>query len=457
MTKEEIKTEKRILAVLGLALLLIVMASYFTKVSAQDLSQGRIFTRSVLPSGTLPNFIQNRDILIVNGQQYYYSGGWKPVTIIRGEKGDKGDTGATGANGADGVCPTCPPASGGSGSIGFVRWVTTTAELNSAWSGYLNGSVRSIQLAADITLNQTLVVPANYNRILEIQGHGGKIIIPSSVPVGIKREYASLSEANAGIDCQLRITNVIFVGSGRTSTAIDVQATYGSEIKGCQFHDFNIGIRAAWMMGTIIDQCYAWENNIDYDLDYARFAGGSNSASQSNHTIIQNCKSRHSAGQFASIKATAVSGLRIRGCIFEGVQSGSDYEVYFDDAGSTVVKDFEISNCHIEQQQKIAAMYIKLKDGFGYVSNVFSQYDCNLVKFESTGYAKCIIKGVPYFTSGTKFENVNSAGRWKFTDIPATYDPYDATKWNGTIPYQPAIDAWQSSGQTNFLRGITIR
>ena len=120
MTKEDIKTEKRILAVLGLALLLIVMASYFTKVSAQDLSQGRIFTRSVMPTGTITNFVANRDILIVNGQQYYYSGGWKPVTLIRGEKGDKGDTGATGANGADGVCPTCPPASGGSGSIGFV-------------------------------------------------------------------------------------------------------------------------------------------------------------------------------------------------------------------------------------------------------------------------------------------------------------------------------------------------
>lgn len=102
-------------------------------------------------------------------------------------------------------------------------------------------------------------------------------------------------------------------------------------------------------------------------------------------------------------------------------------------------------------------MYIRLKDGFGYVSNVFSQYDCNLVKFESSGYAKCVIKGVPYFTSGTNFENVNSAGRWKFIDIPASFDPYDATKWNGAIPYQPSIDAWQSSGQTNFIKGITIR
>lgn len=98
--KEEIETEKRMLSVLGLALLLILAASYLTKGNAQDLSQGRIFTRATMPTGTITNFQPNRDILIVNGQQYYYSSGWKPVTIIRGEKGDKGDTGATGPEGA---------------------------------------------------------------------------------------------------------------------------------------------------------------------------------------------------------------------------------------------------------------------------------------------------------------------------------------------------------------------
>lgn len=354
------------------------------------------------------------------------------------------------------VCPSCPPSSGGA-NVGFVRWVTTAAELNSAWSGLANGSVRSIHLAADITLTQPLVIPSNYNRILEIDGHGAKITIPAAVPTGIKRAYPTLSEANAGIDCQLRITNVIFQGTNRTNTAIDVQATYGSEIKGCRIYDFQTGIKTGWMMGTIIDQVYAWENYISIDLDFARFTGGSNSASQSNHTIVQNCKFRHSAGQFGAIKATAVSGLRIRGCIFEGVQNGSDYEVYFDDNGSTVVKDFEISNCHIEQQQQTAGIYIRLKDGFAYVNNVFSQYDCNLVKFESSGYAKCVIKGIPYFTAGTKFENVNSAGRWKFIDIPATFDPYAIDKWKTAVPYQPAVDSWQSSGQSNFLKGITVR
>ena len=171
MTKEEIKTEKRILAVLGLALLLIVMASYFTKVSAQDLSQGRIFTRSVLPSGTLPNFIQNRDILIVNGQQYYYSGGWKPVTIIRGEKGDKGDTGATGPQGATGPAgpqgPEGPQGPAGSGSGGFVksygttRLVGTEQEFKAALEGWRNGSVSCIELYQDIGITSTALIPKN--------------------------------------------------------------------------------------------------------------------------------------------------------------------------------------------------------------------------------------------------------------------------------------------------------
>lgn len=449
MTQEEIKTEKRILTVLGLALLLIVMASYFTKASAQDLSQGRIFTRSVLPSGTLPNFIQNRDILIVNGQQYYYSGGWKPVTLIRGEKGDKGDTGATGA---DGVCPSCPPTSGGSGNVGGVRWVTTWAELSNAIA---TSTVRSIHLAADITAGGKWRIPATYNRILEIDGHGFKYISPATIDTLIVRSYASLSEANSGIDLQLRVKNVDFVGANNVGIA--VQAMYGAKIEGCRFSNFKTAYAGAWTMGTIIEQCFFWENNISIDLDYARFSGGSNSASQSNHSIIRDCKFRHSAGQFAAIKATAVSGLRIHGCIFEGIENGPQYEVYFDDNSSTVVKDFEIKNCHIEQKQSVCAVYIRLKDGFAYVSNIFSQYDCNLIKFESSAYAKCIVEGVPYMTSLTKFENVNGAGRWKFINMPAPFDPTVATYWNGTPPTLPAIDGWQTNGQSNYIKGITIK
>ena len=446
----------------GVMLLLSILCLGFGSLKAQVSGAGRVWQGATPPPTPSTSFSKNRDVWqdTINNQSYVYNGiNWRlsPTQLGKGTNGTNGANGVNGINGRDGldgVCPSCPPSTGGSANVGNVRWVTTWAELSSALT---DNNIRSINFANNITQSAKVRLPANLNTIKEINGHGFDWVIPSTVDTGLVRTYASLSEANAGIDMQLRMTNISFKGSGRNNVALAIQASYGSRIEGCRFYDFKTAFYGGWTMGTIIDQCFFWENNTSIDFDYARFSGGSNSASQSNHSSVSNCKFRHSAGQFAAIKATAVSGLRIKGSIFEGVQAGSDYEVYFDDAGSTVVKDFEMSNCHIEQQQKIAAIYIRLKDGFAYVSSVYSQYDCNLVKFESAGYAKCIVQGIPYFTNGTKFENVNSAGRWKFIDIPATFDPYDATKWNGAIPYQPAIDAWQSSGQTNYLKGITIR
>lgn len=465
----------------GAMLLLCLSMSAF----AQDVKPASRITLGGFHPLTCPQgFLQNRDLWVdtVSNETWIATSQTKwrlaPTQLGKGQKGDKGDTGANGTNGVDGkdgsVGPIGPigpqgpqgevgpqgPAGSGSGSvgnIGFVRFVTTVTELNNAWAGYLNGSVRSIQVAGDITLNQSLIIPANYKRQLEIQGHGGEWTIPSNIAVGIGREYASLSEANAGIDCQLRITNLTFKTSNRLNKAIDVQATYGSEIKGCNFYNFETAIKTGWMMGTIIDQCYFWENNISIDYDYARFSGGSSSASQSNHSSITNCKFRHSAGQFGAIKATAVSGLVIEHNIFEGVQSGPQYEVFFDDAGSPVVKEVHIYGNHVEQQPSVAGFHIRLKDGNAYVGGIYSQYDCSLISFESAGYAKMIVENIPYLTSGTKFKNLNGAGRWKFINLPATFNYSDATKWNGTPPINSAIDGWQQNGQSNYLQGITVK
>lgn len=472
-----------------------------------NLDQARLWYRDTLPAVRPTSFISKRDVMILdNGDSFVWDNAWVSVTnpfegtdgvdgvdgatpvisignvatlpagefavasisgaindlklnlgIPKGEKGDtgvKGDAGNTGETGPQG-----PPGSGsgGSANIGFVRWVTTATELNSAWAGVTTGSVRSIHLAADITLTQTLTLPANYNRILEIDGHGAELTIPSTLTNGgIKRSYTSLSEANAGIDCQLRIKNVIFKGSGRAVPAIDVQATYGSKIEGCRFSNFSTAIKTGWMMGTIIDQCYFWENNISIDLDYARFAGGSNSASQSNHSSVTNCKFRHSAGQFGAVKITAVSGCLVSRNIMEGIQDGPQYEVFFDDAGSTVVKEFHCYGNHIEQKPSVAAVHVRLKDGNAYVGGIYSQYDCTLISFDSAGYAKMIAENIPYLTAGTKFTNLNGAGRWKFINMPATFLPSDTTKWVGTPPINTAVDGWKTNGQANYLKGISV-
>lgn len=210
-------------------------------------------------------------------------------------------------------------------------------------------------------------------------------------------------------------------------------------------------------MGTIIDQCYFWENNTSIDLDFARFTGGSNSASQSNHTIIRDCKFRHSAGQFGAIRSIAVSGLVVDHNIFEGVENGPQYEVFFDDNGSPVVKEVTITNCHIEQKVSQAAIHVRLNDGYASVGNVFSQYDMKLISFESAGYAKMTVSNVPYLTGGTKFENKNTAGRWAFINPPATFLNTDAARWIGSIPSFLSVDGWDTNGQRRYIQGVTVR
>jgi len=332
-----------------------------------------------------------------------------------------------------------------------VKWAGTTAEWNSALA---STSTRAIYLYNDFTAPTKFNYAKNYSRIFLIEGNGSKVTVTADTL--ITRVYASLSEANAGIDMQLRISNVEFVGNG-SNVCIAVQANYGAKIEGCRFSNFHTAYKGGWTMGTVIEQCYFWENYIAIDLDYARFSGGSNSASQSNHSIVRDCKFRNSAGDFASIKATAVSGLQVLHCIFEGVQAGGDYDIYFDDNSSNVVKEFFSYGNHHEHQAKIAAYYVRLKDGYAQVGGVYSQYDQTLIKFESSAYAKMIVSEIPYLTSGTKFENVNGAGRWEFINPPATFLITDATKWVGAIPSLTSIQGYDTNGQKKYIQGVQVK
>lgn len=338
-------------------------------------------------------------------------------------------------------------------SVGGIRWVTDWSQFIAALS---DPSVRSINLAANLTAASKAYIPTNQSTIKEIEGHGFEITIPSSIDTGFIRKYPTLTAANQGIDQQLRIRNVVF--KGNNNMGLYISSNYGMKIEGCRFYDFSTALDLRWCMGTIIDQCYFWENYIGINLDYDRFTGGSNSASQSNHSIVQNSKFRNSAGDFANIRVYAASGISITHNIFEGVQAGGDYDVFFDDNNSNVVKEVYIYGNHVEHTPLIAAFYIKLKEGIAYVGGIYSQYDCTLIKFESSAYAKMIVENIPYLTSGTKFDNVNTSGRWWFTNMPAAFDPNITTYWlSGISPINSRLDNWNTSGQSPFLQLGTRR
>lgn len=335
-----------------------------------------------------------------------------------------------------------------------IVWVATWNQFVSALA---NTNVKSINLAANLTAtSKAYITKVQNSGIKEIEGHGFEINIPSSLDTGIVRRFNSLAEANFGIDQQLRIRNVVF--KGNNNIGLYISSNYGMKIEGCRFYNFSTALDLRWCMGTIIDQCYFWENYIGVNLDYDRFAGGSNSTSQSNHSIVQNCKFRNSAGDFANIKVHAASGVQILHNIFEGVPNGGDYDVYFDDNGSTVVKEVTMYGNHVEHIPAIAAFYIRLKDGFAKCGGIYSQYNCTLIKFESAAYAKCIVDNIPYLTSGTKFDYVGNGARWWFTNMPASFDPNTASYWvSGVAPTNSRYDGWNTNGQSPFLQLGTRR
>ena len=333
-----------------------------------------------------------------------------------------------------------------------VVWVSTWNQFITALS---NTSIRSINLAANLTATTKAYIPTNQSTIKEIEGHGFEINIPSTIDTGFVRRYSSLAEANQGIDQQLRFRNVSFKGAG-TNMCMYISSNYGMAIEGCRFYSFNTALDLRWCMATIVDHCFFWENTIGVNLDYDRFAGGSNSTSQSNHSVVSNCKFRPRLGGFASIRVFVASGISITHNIFEG--PNSDYDVFFDDNNSSVVKEVYIYGNHVEHTPSIAALYVKLKDGIAYCGGIYSQYNCTLIKFESSAYAKMVVENIPYLTSGTKFDNVNTNGRWWFANMPATFDPNTSTYWvSGVAPTNSRYDGWNTNGQTPFLQLGTRR
>lgn len=264
---------------------------------------------------------------------------------------------------------------------------------------------------------------------------------------------------------RLFIENVNFIGNDNVCIAIE--ASYGSSISNCNFTNFKKAIYTGWCMNTMIDHCFFWENYIGIHMDYARFVGGSTSASQPNHSTAQHNKFRNSAGDSCNIKVSAGSGMYIYNNvfgdtatsdsltlfhnIFEGVRNGGLYDVFIDDISSAVVKEVTVSNNHFEHIPSIAAIHIRLKDGFAHCINNYSQYDCTLISFESSAYAKILVQ-VPYLTTNTKFRSTGSGARWWFMAMPDTFNPSSSTRWVGSVPTNTRYDGWDSNGQMPFIQ-----
>lgn len=374
--------------------------------------------------------------------------------VIKGDKGDDGYTpvkgvdyfdGKDGEDGKDGAMTV--PASW------TIRYVATFEEYKAAINLAKTGQVRMIYIVQSFTQTETLTIdgtPNNPSFSLNIIGCNNRITLAAGV-TGLVRTFPNLTEALKGVDFQLHVSNLEVKGA---ETGFIVSGTYGSSFTNCRFYGLKRGVDARFALQTSVYDCQFWDCAIaGLDFEWDHFAGGSNSQSQPNHSVVWNCKFRSSPGNFACLRVVGASGMYALHNIFEGGDSNhnaADYAIYFDDNGSTVVKDCFFGFNHFEAKFRLAAAYVKLKDGSARFDNSYTQYAGTLFHFESSAYGHAYISHIPYLPNGTKFKCTGNGARVHWTGIK--FNPLDAAMWDGgVVPQKQEIDAVDPNGQTPYI------
>ncbi len=114
-----------------------------------------------------------------------------------------------------------------------------------------------------------------------------------------------------------------------------------------------------------------------------------------------------------------VSGVEMYNNIIEG--SSPQYGVYFDCAGSTVVKDLTCSNTHVEAPCTTSVFYLRTSAGKYNITNIFNQYQHkNFITVDNiAGYPQIHVSGISYnIPSFFKSSNASGLIQWNFYNMP---------------------------------------
>lgn len=279
------------------------------------------------------------------------------------------------------------------------------------------------------TINESLLLPTKKKagrKIIVLNGNGA--IIKTKVEISIfKRIPKSQDQAlNEYISSRFVIRDFQFEGG---SKAIDIGATYGTVIENSNFiGQGEAAIDIQFGLNTEITQCIITnpkKNGIV--IRCGEDWGGSTVNSQSNHTVVTQCRVYAAKGMETCFKILGSSGVVLRDIISEG--SGEcDYSVYFDRLNSTTVRLFTISNFHLEHAPKKAAIYLN-HTGTATIDGLYYQlaFDGFKLVQAAPNAEQITLRNIPHFVSGTVVYSGNNEVPWRVEYCHKSF--YDPKTW----------------------------
>lgn len=162
------------------------------------------------------------------------------------------------------------------------------------------------------------------------------------------RDFASITGGRKAIDLQATLNSTVMDVrlNGQTETAVDLRFCLMARLQ-------NILVTNPVQRGFVV-RCGDWP-------------GANTSNSQSNHTVLEQCRVYCSASTTAAFSVLNSGGVHLVDCISEG--SPADYDLYLtarkdssteDPANNPVVKAFSLSNFHVEHRLRKASIHVNM-------------------------------------------------------------------------------------------------
>lgn len=247
---------------------------------------------------------------------------------------------------------------------------------------------------------------------LMVDGHLATVNLSgNNFSVFYRDEPASLNDAIANMGLYV-FRDIVFNGNG-TQTVIEPMSSYGSAFINLHFKNVKTCLKLNFSLMSATEGCIATYAENFLILDIMRTPWGTNSNSQCNHSWA-----KHNRGYNVDyfIQVFAASGVALDGNISEG--KNAIRTITFDGMNSTVVKDFTVSNTHVEIFNGIKDCFILIKDfnGIAIIDKAYSQYPGIMVKAVNSKYAQIEVWHVPWWVSknGKMFEVTGESPSWHF-------------------------------------------
>ena len=270
-------------------------------------------------------------------------------------------------------------------------------------------------------------------------------------------------------------------------TGIQIQKSYQTVIRGCSFENLEFDIDLQFALQTMVEACVFGSNrNISCYAGVLQDPPGTyNGNKQSNRTVFQNCRWYSSPLGTHCVYVDRSGGVIVSESVFEGTHPlGS--EVYLG-MGSNTLRDFEITNCHIESGPNTTPGSLKqifFEQGpnpegglFGVclikISRLYPQSIAVPISDENPRNNRYLVKmnqgnwislsstwwgnsGLPADNVGMGLLAVGGAGSWVFPDEASNHYMGGASKFDLTVANGGALPNFIDISPTRIIPGLNI-